>query len=304
MTEYPPGRENGGLDTPRLTGQQIPGTVASGATARCNTRDGAVAAARRGWAAFPCRPGGKLPAVPDDWEGRACADPDRVARFWPSPRHNIGIACGPSRLVVLDLDCHGDLPAEWQQMPGIVDGRDVFTQLCEWASQPWPDTYWTATPSGGWHLYFTAPEGGEIRNSAGLLGPQVDVRATGGYAIAAGSVVDGKPYEVLDDMDPAPLPLWIARLLSPMSVKAVPPQRAANAAGRMAALVRTVRESQPGDRTGPLVWAAHRLAEMVTAGEASPDDGELLIGAAVEAGIRGGERYARSQVQHVLGGAR
>ena len=242
--------------------------------------------------------------MPDSWEIRACADPDRVERFWPSPRHNIGIACGPSRLVVIDLDTHGGLPGGWR-LPGIADGRDVLAQLCEWARQPWPVTHWAATPSGGWHLYFTAPEGSEIRNSAGLIGPQVDVRAAGGYVVGAGSVVDGKPYEVLDDMPPAPLPGWIARALTPRPEPPAGQRRTSGSAGaRLRGLADTVRTSKPGDRTGPLVFAAHRLAEMIADGKASPDDGELLIHAAVEAGIQGGERYARSQVQHVLGAAR
>lgn len=266
-----------------------------------STKDAAIAAARRGWAVFPCRPGGKQPAVPDSWETRASADPDRVERYWSSPRHNVGIACGPSGLVVLDLDCHGDLPDEWR-LPGIVDGRDVLAQLCEWARQPWPVTHWVATPSGGWHLYFTAPEGSEIRNSAGLIGPQVDVRAAGGYVVGAGSVVDGKPYEVLDDIPPAQLPAWITRALTPRPARAAAPRRAGDDAARLRGLAAAVRAGKRGDRTGPLVWAAHRLAEMIAAGDASPDDGELLVHAAVEAGIRGGEQYARSQVQHVLGG--
>jgi hypothetical protein len=268
-----------------------------------STRDAAIAASRRGWAVFPCRPAGKQPAVPDSWETRACADPDRVARFWPSPRHNVGIACGPSRLVIVDLDTHGELPEDWR-LPGIADGRDVLAQLCEWACQPWPVTHWVATPSGGWHLYFAAPDGSRIRNSAGLIGPQVDVRACGGYVVGAGSVVDGKPYEVLDDMPPAPLPAWIARALTPRPERAAARRRTAvTADARLRGLADTVRAGKPGNRTGPLVWAAHRLAEMIAEGKASPDDGELLVGAAVEAGINGGERYARGQVQHMLGAA-
>ncbi len=127
------------------------------------------ALARLGWCVFPCLPGDKRPAV-DRWEQRACGDPATVARFWPSPLHNIGIACGPSGLVVIDLDTHGELPEGWQ-MPGILDGRDVLAQLCEWARQPWPGTYMVATPSGGWHLYFAAPDQHKNRNSAGKLGP-------------------------------------------------------------------------------------------------------------------------------------
>ena len=124
-----------------------------------------------------------------------------MARYWPSGQHNIGIACGPSRLVVVDLDTHGHLPEDWRQLPGIRDGRDVLAQLAEWAGKPWPSTYMVATANGGWHLYFTAPEGGGIRNSASLLGPLVDVRGAGGYVVAAGSRVDGKPYELLDASD-------------------------------------------------------------------------------------------------------
>ena len=265
------------------------------------TGEHAAGLALRGFCVFPCRPGEKRPAVPD-WEHRACANPDRVRRFWPGLQHNIGIACGPSRLVVLDLDCHGELPDEWR-MPGIRDGRDVLAQLCEWAGQPWPVTHWVATPSGGWHFYFIAPEGGEIRNSAGLIGPQVDVRAAGGYVVGAGSAIDGKPYEVLDDRDPVPLPGWIARMLTrepePPSARCAP----GTADARLRGLASTVRAGKPGDRTGPLVWAAHRLAEMIADGDASPDDGELLVCAAVDAGIRGGERYARQQVRNVLKGA-
>ena len=71
----------------------------------------------------------------------------------------------------------------------------------------------------------------------------------------------------------------------------------------LAGLVETVAAGEPGDRTGRLVWAAHRLRDEIAAGRARLDDGELLVRAAVEAGINGGERYARSQVKHVLGGA-
>jgi hypothetical protein len=63
-----------------------------------------------------------------------------------------------------------------------------------------------------------------------------------------------------------------------------------------------VQNGRPGDRTGRLVWAAHRLREENAAGRASLDDAELLVRAAVEAGIRGGDLYARYQVRHVLGG--
>lgn len=286
-------------------------------------RQAAVAAAQRGWAVFPCRPGDKRPAVPDHpedecqqhgycrdghlgWEQLAVSNPETVIRHWPSDRHNPGIACGPSRLVVLDLDAHGELPPEWRELPGVNDGRDVLSQICEWAGMDWPHTYTVATPSGGWHLYFAAPERSAIRNSASLIGPQVDVRAAGGYVVGAGSIVNGRAYEVLYDDEPAPLPPWIARLLEPRSDG---PGTAGNFARcgqpgkRLEGLLRIVAEGKPHDRTGPLVWAAFRLRDMIAAGHAAESDGELLVQAAVSAGISGGERYARNQVKSVLGRA-
>jgi len=263
----------------------------------------AVKAAERDWAVFPCRPGDKRPAV-SEWEQRACSDPDQVRQFWPSARHNVGIACGPSALVVLDLDAHGDLPEEWQ-LPGLHDGRDVLAQLAEWAGQPWPSTYWVQTPSGGWHLYFRAPEGSQIRNSASLIGPQVDVRAAGGYVVGAGSVVDGKAYEVLDSCDPEPLPPWLCRLLSPsLSRSASPsPSRSASPSGRLAGLVRKVETAREKTRNDTLYWAACRVREMADAGETGAEDATAaLVSAAVAAGLH--EREARRTVASAMGGTR
>jgi hypothetical protein len=271
------------------------------------TRDAAIAATMRGWAVFPCRPGDKRPAV-QDWENRACADPARVARYWPSPRHNYGIACGPSGLVVLDLDAHGELPDEWQ-LPGINDGRDVFYQVCEWAGMDWPSTYTVFTPSGGMHLYFRAPGDDDFRNKAGntFIGPMIDIRAQGGYVVGAGSAISAGEYVLTDDQDAQHLPRWIAKAL--MLTGAADRQEArarggtaipADAGRRLAGLIRAVEESRAGNRTGALVWAAFTLRDMIAASEASPDDGELLVQAAIRAGINGGERYARQQVTSVL----
>jgi hypothetical protein len=265
------------------------------------TRDAAVAAAQRGWAVFPCRPGDKRPTV-KEWEQRACADPERVARHWPSPRHNIGIACGPSGLAVLDLDAHGELPEEWRQLPGVNDGRDVLFQVCEWAGMPWPATYTVATPSGGWHLYFTAPAGQAIRNSASLIGPQVDVRGAGGYVVAAGSTFGGREYDVIDDADPAPLPAWIARLLAPKATPTTPArERQSTPAGRLSGLLRTVESAPVGRRNDALFWASCRAAEMIAEGRLAPDSAAgQLADAAAAAGLP--EPEARRTITSALRG--
>jgi hypothetical protein len=252
------------------------------------TRAAAVAAAARGWAVFPCRPDDKRPAVPD-WERRACADPERVGRYWPSDRHNVGLACGPSSLVVLDLDAHGELPAEWGELPGVNDGKDVLAQICDWAGMDWPATHTVATPSAGWHLYFAAPGNSGIRNSASLIGPQIDVRAAGGYVVGAGSTVGGRAYDTLYDDEPAALPAWIARLLEPRTEKASAVGRftpSGQPGKRLDGLLRAVAAAKPGTRNGTLFWAASRAAEMTAAGQADAREAAAqLLAAAAAAGL-------------------
>jgi len=223
------------------------------------------------------------------WEQLAVSDPDRIARYWPSDRHNVGIACGPSRLVVLDLDAHEELPAEWRELPGVNDGRDVLAWICDAAGMDWPSTHTVATPSGGWHLYFAAPEAPVIRNSVALVGPQVDVRAAGGYVVGAGSVVGGRAYELIYDDEPASLPAWIARLLEPRPerVHGVNQFTPSGQPGkRLEGLLRTVAAAKPGTRNVTLHWAACRAAEMTAAGLADERDvAAQLLASAVAAGL-------------------
>lgn len=244
----------------------------------------AAALAELGFAVFPCRPGDKRPAVPD-WEGRACADPVRVARYWPSPAHNVGVACGPSRLVVVDLDvpkpgADKEIPEEFR-LPGVHDGKDVFVLICEYAGMDFPrDTYIVQTPSGGWHLYFRAPEGSAIRNSAGVIAPMVDIRADGGYVVGAGSVTPAGTYEVLYDHPVQPLPNWIARLLAPEEKHPnQAPATVPSGPGRLQGLLRTVESAREGTRNTTLFWAACTLFEF------SPADMDQLAAAAARNGL-------------------
>ena len=116
--------------------------------------------------------------------------------------------------MVVDLDSlaghGGELPPEWADS-GVTCGSDVLAILAERAGQTVPATH-TVLSLTGTHLYFAAPAGLEIRNSAGRVGPLIDVRGRGGLVVGAGSVRDGKPYELADDRDPVPLPGWLAEL--------------------------------------------------------------------------------------------
>lgn len=163
--------------------------------------------AARGWAVFPCR---EQPGEPyRDKQGNlvtprektpytakgvhdASSEPDKIRRWWQKwPAALIGVNCGQSGLVVIDLDNkNGKFGSQAFASLGFDNGGALHSQ----------------TPSGGFHLVFA----GTGKNSTGITG--IDVRGTGGYVIAPPSVImDGEfpgQYIALDDWarQPAALP--------------------------------------------------------------------------------------------------
>jgi hypothetical protein len=182
-----------------------------------NLRAWALHFAERGWHVFPITPGAKKPPVIDRWETRASTDPNQIHHWWRYTAYSIGIATGPSRLVVIDLDTrkHGQpAPDEWTTL-GIGSGVGVLRMLARQHRTTVTPTYAVTTPSGGWHLYYTAPAGTALRNTHNVIGFKIDTRAHGGYVVAPGSPVPPDGYQLTDDRDPAELPSWLHQALTP-----------------------------------------------------------------------------------------
>jgi hypothetical protein len=107
--------------------------------------------AERGWHVFPITPGAKKPPVIDRWETRASTDPDHIHHWWRHIPYSIGIATGPSGLVVVDLDTpkHGEpIPDQWALL-GINSGTGVLRALARSQGTTVTPTYAVSTPSGG-----------------------------------------------------------------------------------------------------------------------------------------------------------
>ncbi|WP_329588876.1 bifunctional DNA primase/polymerase [Streptomyces sp. NBC_01362] len=251
--------------------------------ARSALLSAALDAAARGWAVFPLRPGGKPPALHGEascpgtgdcttghrkWEQRATTDPDRIHRAWSTGRFNIGVATGPSGLIVVDLD----MPKPTDPK-GTPDGATSFQALCERAGQAFPTTYRVRTASGGHHLYFTAPDGDQLPSSKGKLAPKIDTRAWGGYVVAPGSVVNGHAYEVTDPAPVADLPAWLLQALTAKPAPAQPVRIQAPRFGNRAAdaaLERetaTVRATTEGGRNEQLLKSARAVGRFVAWGD-------------------------------------
>jgi hypothetical protein len=259
----------------------------------------ALAAAARGWHVFPLRPGTKRPALHGEatcprtgacagghrkWEQRATTDPDRIRATWGTGAFNVGIATGPSGLLVVDLDMpkdnsNGDAP----------DGATTFGALCERTGHAVPDTYRTRTASGGRHLYFAAPSGVRMTNTAGTVAPLVDTRAWGGYVVAAGSTTPAGPYEAISDPVAASLPPWLLSILKPapkpVQTPSVPvtTQSRRYAGTALGNEVRNVSGAQLGQREARLFRAARALGRFIAWGDLPRHEVEQALQEAGEA---------------------
>lgn len=145
----------------------------------------ARAAHARGWVLTPLA--GKVPTK-KGWQKAPKPGLEEVERW--ATRHNLGALTGkPSGFVVIDDDTEGCTAATTLGLPRTVTA---------------------VTGSGGRHHYFKMPPF-DLRNSAGELGSNIDVRANGGMIVLPGSVhpVTGELYRWLEGHDPDSIELAV-----------------------------------------------------------------------------------------------
>ncbi|MEU3860473.1 bifunctional DNA primase/polymerase [Streptomyces sp. NPDC028722] len=257
----------------------------------------ALSSAERGWPVIPLHPRAKYPAGHPERdcpragrcagghrkpEQRATTNPDLIHATWAARPYNVGIATGPARLLVVDLDVRKP-----EEPAGAPDGATSLQALCEHARQAVPATYRVRTARGGEHLYFTAPAGVRLKCSVDRLGPHIDTRAWGGYVVAPGSTTPDGAYEVTDDAPVAPLPGWLAELLTEPDRPAVvdlAPLRDGTRAARTA-LERecaVIAATTDGGRNNALHRSACKVARFVAWGDLPRDVAEQAIQGAGE----------------------
>jgi hypothetical protein len=229
---------------------------------------------------FPLTPGAKKPPAIDRWETRASTDPGQIDHWWQEIPFNVGIATGPSGLVVVDLDTAkpGEpVPAQWAKL-GISSGAAMLRELTHRHNTGITPTFAVRTPSYGWHLYYRAPAGAALRNTHGALGWKIDTRARGGYVVAPGSQVPSGAYELIIDREVAQLPSWLHQALTPTPPPAhsTPALAAATStSGYTLAALRSeaerVRSAPSGQHNAVLCRAAYALGQLVGAGLVTED---------------------------------
>lgn len=285
----------------------------------------ALEAQRRGFHIFPVEPNAKTPIriyqdrPKDDapwtvrWSEIATNDLDTIVRWWAhAPMANIGVACKPSGLLVVDCDLpkkdgllSGTPYANLHALLGpLVDGETLFDAVAQRyggveAVRDAFDTYSVATGSGGLHLYYRWPVDVQSTQDSIVKGV-LDVRGNGGerggYVLGEGSQTGSGPYVRRCSQDIRPAPDWLVALCrerqrTPDPVKSqFHRPRNPNFGG----LVEQVRTAYEGNRNNALLWAARAMcADGATQEECSA----LLVPAYLDNGGEGGERQANQTIR-------
>jgi putative DNA primase/helicase len=271
--------------------------------------EAALRYAARGWPVFPLWPGTKKP-VPENGLHAGTTKVDQIQRWWKTmPTANIGVCCGiRADMWVVDLDCK----------PGAANGLETLDGLEQTHGQL-PITLAQTTPSGGRHLLFRWPDGGErIRNNGKTrrIGPGIDTRGQGGYIVAPPSVIDGNFYDWdEEDMPLAMAPPWLLELVmkepeaAPLSSMAetagapsmVPGELDAYTRKALADEVATVASAVMGSQRDTLNRAAFSLGGLVAKGKLGRGQAKAaLLGAVGGWSQNSKDPWTRGQIEKVI----
>jgi Bifunctional DNA primase/polymerase, N-terminal len=233
----------------------------------------ALEAAARGWSVFPVEPLGKTPGRlyphrPKEeapwtikWSEVATDSISQIVAWWNScPMANIGIACKPSGLLVVDCDVKVGEYDGVQEWFALVERYDPYNYFQD------DLTHQVITGGGGVHLYYRWPS--DVQASQSGLSAHVDIRSNGGqkggYVLGAGSVTTKGTYRSEGLFHyPDQAPPWLVELCrdrpKPKPVRSGYQQPAHT--GSFSGLVTAVSSASEGNRNNVLLWAARSMCE-------------------------------------------
>ena len=228
---------------------------------------------------FPCQPRGKAPRTKRG-HNDATTDEGQIRAWWGEcPEANIGLATGAG-LAVIDVDDEA----------GFDDMEAKHGDL--------PPTLEAVTGSGGRHMFYSC--GGDELRSRNAFARGVDLKADGGYIIAAPSVHPSGGLYAWDTSDEgpsdtiAPLPAWVRAVrqasrprIKPTTAESVTAEHTSGygrAALKSASSI--VSNAAEGTRNATLYAEACSIGRLIAGGEIVESEGrEALLDAALGAGL-------------------
>jgi hypothetical protein len=231
----------------------------------------AIQLAEAGLFIFPVIPFGKTPHKNTSGLLEASSDPKEVERQFKlrGENSNIACSCGPSDLIVIDID---------------VQEHEILDRL--------PETYIQRTPKLGWHFVYRQPEGKKIRNiPKGIIAPDVETRGDGGYFLMPPSTVrigdEIRNYEVVNETYIADCPQFIIDInnandaktkknfaVMPIADRPIVPKWGL---ARLNAICDRVSFAKEGNRNNILIASAYAAGRIAGAGHISENDAIAAI---------------------------
>ena len=194
---------------------------------------------------------GKHPAA--KWASQTATDSEGLSRYFMRMTRNVGLACGPAGLLVVDED-----------EPG------AFAAYAASIGEAIPQTFRVRTGRGE-HFYFR--QDGSLTNTDGRLKDhKIDVRGKGGMVVAPGSLhASGTVYTAVDpDAVVAEIPAWLVDTLRSVSGQST------------AGSLDPFGQRTPTPRSGPIAagerhTVLHRYASSLRARNIDKDEAEVLM---------------------------
>ena len=214
----------------------------------------AMEAVAVGLKVFPLQSGAKVPIKGSRGCLEATDDDDQITRWAHQyPDANLGVATGrDSGFIVIDVDVKGDADGLSTLRIFTAEGHEL------------PKHNVGSTPSGGFHIPVKYTELIST-NSAGKLGPGLDIRSNGGYVLWPPSVLpNGKYYWRNFSAIWDPCPLWVVEKLGAREDEQEAKREyfdTSKCLPSIKGLIKNVDEAQKGERNTRLFWSLCRAAE-------------------------------------------
>jgi hypothetical protein len=250
-----------------------------------------------GYFIFPLVEDTKIPPEGMYWRSMASNDINEATSWWTKfPNDNVGIDCGKSAILVIDLDSE-EAADRWDE---IWDEHE---------DSGWDDgRYPVVETRRGWHVYFEQPDH-EIGNpKQHRLGEGIDVKGVGGMVVGPGSVIGGHDYALVrgDLAKVPPLPHWLDSMVRPRARSAYATRLDQRKRDRqlhgwgakhlVRQAVNQISHAPPGHRNDRLNTWAYQLREVELDGVDVFDE---LMHAAQAAGLS--KQEARATIRSGLG---
>lgn len=218
-----------------------------------------TAAVKQGFAVFDLPKQSKRPDTPWKHFRDQPIDLATAAKLDATDRNVAIITGAPSGIFVLDLDS-----PEAEQ---VAKERGYLA-----------DTLTVSTGKGS-HRYFTLPKGFSVRNGAGKIAPNIDIRGDGGFVVGPGSVhPSGRRYVRIGDADtPADPPPALVDALRPAPSARRATGNAAPGSGEAGQLYQELRAAKEGARNDDANRIAFRLGQLAAAGRVDLDGAEARM---------------------------